>query len=520
MLREKLSATGVNVGAISGNVTVKSIVLTNPRYTGPDRQFTGASIVLGIPGSSDVTLSFGPVSISGSSIKYPFINEILGLGPKFSMLALRDHGKNWTIAGVRYGHGAGLSQIGCYQMALEGKNYKDMLKFYYNVGSSSNLVVMPWNAGTGTEKGATGYTVTSVAKAGSVNTPGSTLNVRSGPATGYSVSSSLKDKAKVAINGQVADWWRIDLGGGKTGFVNGAFIKLDADSQTPPPETNTKTGKVNTPGSTLNVRSGPGTTNTIIGNLSHGASVTVNTENSAWYKLTYNGNTGYVSSAFITLDSTQTTNPNQPKTVYVNTPGSTLNVRSGPGTGHAVIGNLSHGAKITVTDENKEWYKLTFDGKTGYVSKAWTKADNTQTTSTVPQSKTVYVNTPGSTLNVRSGPGTTYPTLGNLKHGEKITVTEENSSWYKLTYDGKTGYVNKSYVKDEQTAVTTAFPKTGTVNAVGGVNIRSGPGTNYKIISGLANGAKVTVIKESEGWYRIENGNTEAWIKATYVKLN
>jgi len=545
MLREKLQAAGVNVNAISGDVQVKNIVLTNPKASNPDRQFTGANFVLGIPGSPDVTVSFGPATFSGSNTKYPFISQILGLGTKYTMLTLQDKGANWLIASVRYGHGAGLSQVGAYQMAAGGKTYKEILAFYYNVGKSASFVTMPWNSNSGTEPGAAGYSVTVVSKKGTVNTPGSTLNVRSGPGTGNDILSSLKDRVKVTITGQVADWWRIDIGNNKSGFVSSAFITLDPDSQAPPaakptdpaspqapakpPAEQTKTGKVNTPGTTLNVRSGPGTNNPIIGSLSHNQSITITGDSGGWYTITYGGKTGYVSGAYVILGGQAAQPPatSQTKTVYVNTPGSALNVRSGAGTGFAVMGTLKHGEKISVTDQAGDWYKITFSGKTGYISKAFTKADDPAAAPSAPAapanpgSKTVYVNTPGSTLNVRGGPGTNNPIIGSLKHGEKITVTEENSSWYKLTYNGKTGYVSRSYTTDaapSNTQKDTSGQKTGTVNAPDGLNVRSGAGTNYPIIGGLSNGTQVTIIGQSGTWYKIKYGASEAWVSATYVK--
>jgi len=262
----------------------------------------------------------------------------------------------------------------------------------------------------------------------------------------------------------------------------------------------------------------------VIGSLKHNEKITIQGESSGWYKITFSGKTGYVSAAYVILDGS-TTAPTPPstqtKTVYVNTPGSTLNVRSGAGTAYAIIGSLKHGEKITVADQSGDWYKLTYNGKTGYISKAFTKSDNPVTTPSTPTSKTAYVNTPGMTLNVRSGPGTTYSILGTLKHGEKITVTDENSSWYKLTYNGKTGYVSKSYVKDEPVSATPQAPaeKTGTVNSPTGLNVRSGPGTTYSIVGGLSNGAKVTITDQSGSWYKIKYGASEAWVSSSYVKV-
>jgi len=542
MLREKLGQSGIDVAGISGDAQVTSIVLTNPKVSNPDRQFTGANIVLSIPGVGDVTLAFGPVTFGTSSTKYPFISQILSKGNTYTMLALQDNGTSWLIASVRYGHGAGLSQVGAYQMAASGLTYQDILAFYYNVGTACSFVTMPWEASGGTNPGAPGYTVTAVNLKGTVNTPGSVLNVRSGPGTGNDVLTTLNHGAKVTINGQVADWWRVDIGSGKNGFVSSAFIILDPGQQPPPatnPPANTpdppppanppaaqaKAGKVNTPGSTLNVRSGPGTNNAVIGSLSHNAAVTITGESSGWYKITYSGKDGYVSAAFVILDgqTPQTPPAPQTKTVYVNTPGSALNVRNGAGTNFAVLGTLKHAEKVTVTDHNNDWYKLTFGGTTGYISRSFTQ-ESAPAAAAPPASsqKTAYVNTPGSTLNVRAGAGTNFSILGSLKHGEKITVTEENSAWYRITFNGKTAYVSRSFVSDSQPSggASAGSPSqtAGTVNSPTGLNVRSGPGTNYSIVGGLSNGTKVTITGQSGSWYKIKFGSTEAWVSASFIK--
>ena len=38
----------------------------------------------------------------------------------------------FTIYGGGYGHGAGMSQNGAQGMAKKGKNYKEILKFFYD----------------------------------------------------------------------------------------------------------------------------------------------------------------------------------------------------------------------------------------------------------------------------------------------------------------------------------------------------------------------------------------------------
>ena len=85
------------------------------------------------------------------------------------------------------------------------------------------------------------------------------------------------------------------------------------------------------------------------------------------------------------------------------------------------------------------------------------------------------------------------------------------------------------YVTVTENAVNIAFREaveeepilTGTVTTNGSnLNVRTGPGIGYDIISSLANGSKVTVIEEKDGWYRIEFPADVAYVCGEYVRLN
>ena len=57
--------------------------------------------------------------------------------------------------------------------------------------------------------------------------------------------------------------------------------------------------------------------------------------------------------------------------------------------------------------------------------------------------------------------------------------------------------------------------------ATTGVNIRSGPGTSYKIIGGLAEGQSITAIgKPDNGWVGVSFNGTTAYVSAQYLDLN
>ena len=68
----------------------------------------------------------------------------------------------------------------------------------------------------------------------------------------------------------------------------------------------------------------------------------------------------------------------------------------------------------------------------------------------------VMVDNPGAWLNVRSGPGTTYPVLFRLEKGdvaEALTVSEDGK-WDQIRYGGRTGWASAEYLRilDENAA--------------------------------------------------------------------
>ena len=56
------------------------------------------------------------------------------------------------------------------------------------------------------------------------------------------------------------------------------------------------------------------------------------------------------------------------------------------------------------------------------------------------------VNAGGSTLNMRSGPGTGYDRVATLSDGTVVDIVGIDNGWYKITYNGATGYVSSDYM--------------------------------------------------------------------------
>ena len=53
------------------------------------------------------------------------------------------------------------------------------------------------------------------------------------------------------------------------------------------------------------------------------------------------------------------------------------------------------------------------------------------------------------------------------------------------------------------------------VTPLAGLNVRSGPGTGYKVVKALKKGSTVTVYEDKNGWSRI---GTNQWVCSKYIK--
>ncbi|CEN92611.1 mannosyl-glycoprotein endo-beta-N-acetylglucosamidase [[Clostridium] sordellii] len=362
------------------------------------------------------------------------------------------------------------------------------------------------------------------------------LNVRSGPSTGNSVIGSLKNNEKVEVISESNGWSKIKYNG-KEGYVSSTYLKdvneggNSKPNETPKPNPNVETKTKVVAATSLNVRSGPSTGNSVIGSLKNNEKVEVISESNGWSKIKYNGKEGYVSSTYL-KDSNEggTSKPDEKPNVGAKikvVAATSLNVRSGPSTGHGIIGSLKNNEKVEVISESNGWSKIKYNGKEGYVSSTYLKDSNEGGTSKPdekPNVETKIKVVAATSLNVRSGPSTSHGIIGSLKNNEKVEVISESNGWSKIKYNGKEGYVSSTYLKDSNEGGTSKPDEKPNVEikikvvTATSLNVRSGPSTGHGIIGSLKNNEKVEVISESNGWSKIKYNGKEGYVSSTYLK--
>ena len=264
------------------------------------------------------------------------------------------------------------------------------------------------------------------------------LNVRKGPGTKYAKMGTLSKGAKVEVITKLPSGWYKIKYKGTYGYVLGKYVKLNTPQQD---EKVIATGKTT---AQLNVRKGSSTKYAKIGSLSKGAKVEIVSKlSNGWYKIKYNGTYGYVSGAYVKLDSEQPKPGEDEKIIATGkTTVSSLNVRSGPSSNYSKLGILTKGTKVEVVERySNGWYKIKYKGSYGYVSGAYVSLDGSK-------GEVIATGKTTAGLNVRSGAGTGYKKIGHLHKGTKVEiVTKLSNGWYKIKFNSSYGYVSGDYVK-------------------------------------------------------------------------
>ncbi len=270
------------------------------------------------------------------------------------------------------------------------------------------------------------------------------LNVRSGPSSNEEVLFDVKKDEQVKILETLNGWYKISNNINKEGWISSEYISIFDSEVRSNRSSNYEKKEVSV--DNLNMRSGAGTSYRVITTLKKGSVVEVISESNGWSKIKYDGRIGYVYDEYLEDIKPSYSNTT---TKVVNT--DLLNVRSGPSTSYKILGKINKGIKVQVISEENGWSKILYNNKEAYVSSRYLDSSNSSNNGSNDNSvgtvkETKVVNT--DSLNVRSGPSTSYSKLGTLAKGTKVGVISESNGWSKILYNNKEAYVSSQYLDD------------------------------------------------------------------------
>ncbi|MGM9535317.1 MAG: SH3 domain-containing protein [Intestinibacter sp.] len=118
-----------------------------------------------------------------------------------------------------------------------------------------------------------------------------------------------------------------------------------------------------------------------------------------------------------------------------------------------------------------------------------------------------------SALNVRSGPGNSYPVIWTVRKGDTLEVVGKEGSWLKINFNKSYAYVCSKYVSSIYSNTVTE----GVVTNCSFLNVRSGPGKGYALVGCIAGGQSVQIVDYVDGWYKIIYDGSYVYVSASYI---
>jgi len=247
-----------------------------------------------------------------------------------------------------------------------------------------------------------------------------------------------------------------------------------------------------------------------------------------------------------------------------------LNIRSGPGLEFLPFTTLALGQSVELIgrDATGAWVQVRLaDGRIGWASGRFLVSNSLLTnlpiastdpladipvvTTTVPTTGTGGLATgtviTANRLNVRNGPGLNFSILGALSQSQAVTLEGRNAdgSWLQVRLpDGRQGWVSSVFMAANleiaslpvitstpvvsTPSVTTATPgvgglATGMVINANRLNVRTGPGPNFSLLTTLPLNQLVTLEgRNADGsWLQVRLADGQlGWVSSLYITPN
>ncbi len=410
---------------------------------------------------------------------------------------------------------------------------------------------------------------------------GDEVNVRTGPGTAYSAFTTLKKDTVVNVtNRSNAEWYLVSWDG-NSGYVASKFLLLSEESNASEITVTQEESPGYINGMYVCLRSGPGTSHSVLGTYSNGKTLTINGYSGDWVSVTIDGKAGFiyrdyvgvgsVSAAVIEVDepyggtpvvgqssasgsngggtvivvggnSEPTPAPSVVPVVTEPSPSpspvpsaapesepSSDTPSSPPVTGTVVIINGSTSTPIATTPAPSASASDASDGNTGAATD-W----NGEIT--------------GNYVRFRKGPGTTYSIIGTYNSGTKLTILSQDGQWTAVVINGISGYVYSDYVAytaapestspeaetpsedsaDSSTVSMTlglSTPSDSTASAGvkdgyitgNNVRLREEPSTTSRILAELSYGCSLKITGVSGSWTKVICGGIEGFVSSDFV---
>lgn len=213
----------------------------------------------------------------------------------------------------------------------------------------------------------------------------------------------------------------------------------------------------------VNVRSGPGANNPVIGVAVAGQQylITGRSEAGDWWRIDRNGRHGWVFGELVTPVDVRGVQvaivkfpapPLLPVTEALISVNRQANLRAGPDHSYPIVGEVVPGRQYLITGRNAggDWWQIDEDGQPGWIYDDLVELVNEDSVQVVARfplppllPATEAMLTFSRRMNVYSGPGSRFPVIDTTVPGYQYPITGRNvvGSWWQIDNHGQPGWV-------------------------------------------------------------------------------
>ncbi len=268
---------------------------------------------------------------------------------------------------------------------------------------------------------------------------------------------------------------------------------------------------------TLNLRSGPSYSASIVTIMPGNSRVTVtDASQNGFYPVNYGNTSGWALGTYLDIDAGEdpgSDNGGQPTGDTATVIDGSLNLRSSASTSGSVLRVLPDGATVSLTGQSSNGFlSVAYQGTSG-----WAYAIYLSTEADTPPSSGVTATVIDGSLNLRASASTSAGIVTVLPDGATVALSGVTSNGFsRVTWNGNSGWAYSIYLStgDDGGAGNGSF---ATVFD-GTLNLRAGAGTGSSVLLVLPDGARVELTgSTSNGFTQVIYQGTTGWASSQWL---
>ena len=272
---------------------------------------------------------------------------------------------------------------------------------------------------------------------------------------------------------------------------------------------------------TLNLRSGPSYSASIVTVMPGNSRVTVTAgSQSGFYPVDFGSTSGWALGTYLDIDAgedpgSDDDDPTPPSTGETATViDGELNLRSSASTAGLVLAVMPDGATVTLTGQSSNGFRsVAYNGTAG-----WAYAIYLSTDGEIPPGSGGTAKVIDGSLNLRASASTSAGIVTVLPDGAIVSLSGVTSNGFsQVTWNSNTGWAYSIYLSTSDDGGGSGNGSFATVFD-GALNLRSGAGTGYGVVLVLPDGAQVELTgSTSNGFTKVIYQGTTGWASSQWL---